>query len=80
MQQKHFWHHYKPNFMLNNIVKSWAKKSVSGKKNMNFFMQGTHFKIYAIVASMIKRFKPTIALKCSDQRMKYHVAVFVSNI
>ena len=61
--------------MLNNIVKVQENRSWA-KKNMNFFIQGTYFKIYVIIVSMMKRFTQTIALKCSDQRMKYHVAVF----
>ena len=65
--------------MLKNIAKvqenwSWAKNI------MSFFIQGTYFKIYVIVASMINRFEETIALKCSDLRIKYQVAVFASNI
>ena len=63
--------------MLNHIVKVLGKKIGLGQQNvMSFFIQGTYFKIYVIIASMIKRFKQTIALKCLDQRMKYHVAVF----
>ena len=65
--------------MLNNIVKvqenrSWAKNI------MSFFIQGAYFKLDVIISSLINRFEEAIALKCSDQRMKYHVTVFASNI
>ena len=64
--------------MLNNLLKVhenlyWAIK------NYEFFLYKVlYFKIYVIIASMTNRFEEAIALKCSDQMIKY-VAVFASN-
>ena len=64
--------------MLNNVLnvqenRSWAKNVV------NLLHKVLYFKIYVIIASMINRFKETIALKSLDQR-KYYSAIFASNI
>ena len=64
--------------MLNNVLnvqenRSWAKNVV------NLLHKVLFFKIYVIIASMINRFKETIALKSLDQR-KYYSAIFASNI
>ena len=64
--------------MLNNVLnvqenRSWAKNVV------NLLHKVLYFKIYVIIASMINKFKETIALKSLDQR-KYYSAIFASNI
>ena len=64
--------------MLNNVLnvqenRSWAKNVV------NLLHKVLFFKIYVIIASMINRFKETIALKSLDQR-KYYSAILASNI
>ena len=64
--------------MLNNVLnvqenRSWAKNVV------NLLHKVLYFKIYVIIASMINRFKETIALKSLDQR-KYYSAILASNI